>query len=268
MPSNNAPEYLSVNKALWNGKTPHHVASDFYDMPSFLAGGSSLTEVELGLLGDVKGKSILHLQCHFGKDTLSLARMGAQVTGIDLSDVAIVKARELNEGLGLDAAFICTDLYSLPEVLNEKFDIVYTSYGTMCWLPDLDKWASVISQFLKPGGSFVFVEFHPVLWMFDDDFSGVKYSYFNTGAIVETPAGTYADFNAAIQMEEIIWNHSQAEVIQALLNKQLQLVSLAEYDESPYPCFKEVTEKRPGYYQIKGFEGKLPMVYALKMIKA
>ena len=259
------PDYIKVNKELWNGKTPHHVKSSFYNMAPFLAGATSLNDIELGLLGDVKGKTILHLQCHFGKDSLSLARMGAKVTGIDFSEEAIAKARELNTELGLDAEFICSDVYSLGDVLTRQFDIIYTSYGVICWLPDMGKWAGIVRQFLKPGGHFVFVEFHPAVWMFDDEYKFVKYGYFNGGPIIETPAGTYADFNASIQLQEITWNHHLGEVLGALLDQQLQLLSFTEYDSSPYPCFPEITECAPGRYQIKGLEGKIPMVYALKM---
>src|ERR1700748_3023902 len=144
----NIPQnYKEINKEAWNKKTAVHVDADFYDVPAFLNGKNSLHTTELNLLGNVKGKSILHLQCHFGLDTLSLARMGAKVTGIDLSDKAIAKARELNTKLGLDATFICCDIYDLPQNLNEKFDLIFTSYGVLGWLPDLQKWAAVIDHF-------------------------------------------------------------------------------------------------------------------------
>jgi 2-polyprenyl-3-methyl-5-hydroxy-6-metoxy-1,4-benzoquinol methylase len=185
--------YLEMNRAGWNAKTPVHVNSAFYDMPGFLAGNTSLKDLELGLLGDVKGKRVLHLQCHFGQDSLSLARMGAHVTGVDFSDVAIEKATSLAAELQLDATFIHSDVYSLKEHLSGSFDIVFTSYGTIGWLPDLKLWADIVQYFLKPGGQFVMVDFHPVVWMFDERFQSVTYSYFNTGPIVERSEGTYAD---------------------------------------------------------------------------
>jgi 2-polyprenyl-3-methyl-5-hydroxy-6-metoxy-1,4-benzoquinol methylase len=154
--------YLEVNRNSWNNRVEAHLKSEFYDMEGFMKGNSSLNEIELKLLGDVKGKSILHLQCHFGQDSISLSRMGARVTGIDLSDKAIQKAEEIAKATQTDAKFICCDLYNLPKHLDEKFDIVFTSYGTIGWLPDMDKWAKIVSQYLKPGGQFVFVEFHPV----------------------------------------------------------------------------------------------------------
>ena len=261
-------DYVATNKALWNEKTKHHVTSDFYRNERFMAGATSLNDLELGLLGDVQGKSILHLQCHFGQDSLSLARMGAKVTGIDLSDAAIAQARKMNDELGLDAEFICTDIFKLPEVLDRQFDIVFTSYGTICWLPDMAKWAAIVGKYVKQGGMFIFAEFHPALWMFDNHFKYIQYSYFNKQEIQEVESGTYADQDAPINLNSVTWNHDQAEVIQNLLDQQLKLVKFAEYDYSPYACFPETVEIAPRKYQIPGMEGKLPMVYALKMIKS
>src|SRR5690606_26113745 len=147
-------------------------------MDGFMYGKSSLKSIELDLLGDVSGKSILHLQCHFGQDTLSLSRMGAKVTGVDLSDNAIKIAQALTKKLNADAEFICCDLYDLPNHLNKTFDIGFTSYGTITWLRDLDKWAAVVSKFLKPEGKLVFAEFHPVVLMFDDAFEKNEYDHF------------------------------------------------------------------------------------------
>ena len=156
-------DYFNINKSLWNGKTAIHVKSDFYDVESFKKGKSSLNFIELEALGDVKGKSILHLQCHFGLDTLSWARLGANVTGVDFSDKAIDYARSLNSELGLNAKFILSNVYDLKNNLDEKFDIVFTSYGTIGRLPDLNRWADVVSHFLKPGGTFFMVEFRNVV---------------------------------------------------------------------------------------------------------
>lgn len=257
-------DYLQVNKALWDEKTQHHVNSDFYGMDTFLAGKSSLNDIELELLGDVKGRSILHLQCHFGQDTLSLARMGATTTGADFSTQAIKKARELNEQLGLNSEFICTDIYDLPNKLDKQFDIVFTSYGTIGWLPDLHKWASVVSHYVKPGGFFLIVDFHPVMWMFSNDFSKIQYSYFNREAIVETLEGTYADRGADIKMKEIGWNHDLSEIMQNLIDAGLNITTFKEVDYSPYNCFHNMVETNKGQYHINGMERKLPMVYAIK----
>jgi 2-polyprenyl-3-methyl-5-hydroxy-6-metoxy-1,4-benzoquinol methylase len=175
--------YIEINRSAWNHKTEIHIASDFYDHANFMKGTSSLKSIELDLLGDLRGKSILHLQCHFGQDSISLQRMGAQVTAVDFSDKAIESARKFAEETQADVRFICCDIYDLPQHLNETFDIVFTSYGAIGWLPDLNRWASIVSHFLKSQGSFIFVEFHPVVWMFDDDFTEVRYAYMNNGPI-------------------------------------------------------------------------------------
>ncbi len=143
--------------------------------------------------------------------------MGAEVTGVDLSDQAIQRARELAQKTNLDAKFINCDLYDLPNHLNDEFDIVYTTYGTIGWLPDLNKWGQIVSRFLKPGGRLIFVEFHPVVWMFDNEFSKVDYNYFNSGPIVETETGTYANRDADLTLEYVMWNHGLGEVITSLL---------------------------------------------------
>lgn len=256
-------EYLDINKKSWNAKTEIHLNSDFYDVAGFLAGKSSLNDIELNLLGDVSGKKILHLQCHFGQDSLSLARLGAHVTGVDLSDKAIESARQLSEKMATPATFICCDVFDLPNHLDEKFDIVFTSYGTIGWLPDLGKWANIVQRFLKPEGKFVFVEFHPVLWMFDDDFKSVAYNYCNSGPIVETLSGTYAEKEAPISQQYVMWNHGISEVVNSLIKNNLRINSLTEFDYSPYNCFRHTIEFEPKKFRIEHFGNKIPMVYAI-----
>lgn len=261
-------DYLKQNKQLWNQRTAIHFKSDFYDVDGFIKSRNSLNQIERGLLGDLSGKSILHLQCHFGMDTLSLANAGAMVTGIDLSDVAIEKAKELNQKLNLHAEFICCNVYEVPEVVNKQFDIVFTSYGTIGWLPDLNKWATVISKSLKPGGLFLIVEFHPVLWMFDDNIKEIKYAYFKKDKIIETETGTYADKNAAIENNiSVTWNHSLDEVISALMHAGLKIELFKEYDYSPYNIFLNGVESAKGKFMVRDLEGKLPLVYAVKARK-
>jgi len=256
-------DYKDINKDAWNKRTDVHVTSSFYDLDGFLKGASSLQATELNLLCDIKGKSVLHLQCHFGMDSLSMARMGAAVTGVDLSDKAIAKATELNETLGLDAKFICCDLYDLDKNLNETFDIVFTTYGTIGWLPDLEKWANLIQHFLKPDGKLVFVEFHPVVWMFDNKFEKVDYSYFNKATIIDSSTGTYTDRNAAIEYTEISWNHSLDEVFSALLHHGIRIEQFKEYDFSHYNCFSDLKQTAPGQYQHINLAGKIPMMYSI-----
>ncbi|MBS1925882.1 MAG: class I SAM-dependent methyltransferase, partial [Bacteroidetes bacterium] len=163
--------------------------------------------------------------------------------------------------------FICCDLYALPANLNKQFDVVFTSYGTIGWLPNLDKWAAVISKFLKPGGQFVFVEFHPVVWMFDDDFEKIGYRYFNSGAIVETENGTYADRSANIEQQSVTWNHSISEVLNSLIRNGLEINAFDEFDYSPYNCFKHTVEFEPGKYRIKHLDNKIPMLFSLRATK-
>lgn len=263
----NAENYIFINQQSWDIKTDIHIQSAFYDVEGFINGNNSLKDIELKLLGDVSGKSILHLQCHFGQDSLSLARMGANVTAVDFSEKAIQRAKELANTINVAAEFICCNIYDLPSYLNKQFDIVFTSYGTIGWLPDVDNWAKIVSRFLKPGGDFVFVEFHPVVWMFDDEFEKIGYNYFNTGPIVETYNGTYADQSAPISQEYVMWNHGMGEVIQSLVTNQLSITSMEEFNYSPYNCFRHTIEYAPGKFRIHKLEDKIPMVYALKARK-
>ncbi len=265
--SKSMDNYISINKDSWNAKVEPHLKSDFYFVDEFLQGRSSLNSIELDLLGDIRGKKILHLQCHFGQDSISLSRMGAEVTAVDFSDKAIAAAKDMAKQCGTNTRFVLSDVYDLPNVLDEKFDLVYTSYGTIGWLPDLDRWAKVISHFLKPGGRLVFVEFHPIIWMFDDDFTFIKYSYFNEGPIVETNQGTYADRNADIVKQHITWNHPTSEVLTCLVSNGLDLKVYNEYDWSPYGCFPHNEEFEKGKFRIPQLGNKVPYVFSLVAVK-
>ena len=259
--------YIEKNKQSWNKRLESHLKSDFYDLEGFLKGKTSLNNIELDLLGDIRGKDILHLQCHFGQDTISLGRLGANVTGVDLSDKAIESAIELSEKTKTEATFICCNIYDLPQHLDKQFDIVFTSYGTIGWLPDLDKWASIISNQLKPNGKLVFVEFHPVVWMYDDNFDKIEYSYFKSDAIIEMENGTYADRDANYTIETITWNHAMSEVVNSLIKNGLEINSLDEFDYSPYNCFNKTVEFEAKKYRIKHLDNKIPMVYSIKATK-
>lgn len=260
-------DYKKINKTAWNLKADVHIRSGFYGNEAFLQGGSSLKSIERDILGDIAGETILHLQCHFGQDSISLSRLGAKVTGIDLSDRAIDHARAMAAELADDTKFIGSDVYDLPNVLDEKFDIVFTSYGVIGWLPDMEKWARVIAHFLKPGGRFIMAEFHPVVWMFDDDFKTVAYNYFNTGEIVEQMEGTYADRKANIEYTTVCWNHSLSEVIGSLIRAGIRIGRFEEFDYSPYDCFRHTLRIEKDKYRIRHLDDKLPMVYALEGIK-
>ena len=257
-------QYFAANKELWNKRTAIHIGSEFYNVPDFLEGKSSLNQIELNELGDVRDKKILHLQCHFGMDSLSLARMGAQVTGVDLSDAAIEQAKKLSEDAGVEARFICCNAFDLREHLDEQFDIVFTTYGVLGWLPDLERWAEIVAHCLKPGGFLYLAEFHPIVWMFDESFKEIKYHYHNEEVIATETQGTYTDREANISNEEYGWNHSLSEVINCLIEQGLNISFLNEYNYSPYNCFNNTVQGSDGYWRIKGMENKIPMVYSLK----
>jgi len=264
---NQFDQYFEANKDLWNQRTAVHKDSTFYDLARFKAGTNVLTPIELNEIGDVKDRSLLHLQCHFGMDTMSFSRLGAKCIGVDLSDDAVKLAREINNELKLDAKFVCCNVYDTSEFVKEQFDIVFTSYGTIGWLPDLDPWAKVICERLKPGGFFYIAEFHPVVWIFDDEFTHVKYYYDNRELIVTENEGTYTDRDADIKGKEYSWNHSISEVLNALINAGLKIDFFNEHMYSPYPCFRNVVESEKDRWHIKGMEGKIPMVYSLRASK-
>lgn len=256
-------DWFDNNRQLWNSKTFVHKESAFYNLEGFRHTRDSLNAIEIEELGDVEGKHLLHLQCHFGMDSLSWAARGAHVTGVDFSDEAITLANELKEELSIEAEFVQSNLYDLPEALSREFDIVFTSYGTIGWLPDLERWASVIRRFLKPGGVFYMVDFHPVVWMFDEDFTHVKYPYHNAGVIAEESEGTYADRSAPIRHLSYGWNHSISEILNSLIHNGIEIRFFNEHTYSPYPCFNNVVKGSDGCYRIAGMEGKIPMLYSL-----
>jgi SAM-dependent methyltransferase len=258
--------FFEANREGWNLRTGVHIESSFYNVETWKKGGSSLTAIETEEVGSVKGKKLLHLQCHFGQDTLSWARLGASVTGCDLSDKAIDYARRLAVEVGEEARFVCCNVLDLPQHLDDQFDIVFTSYGVIGWLPDLKPWAKVVAHFLKPGGFFYMAEFHPVLWMLDDSMQHLKYAYHNAGVIETEQSGTYANRYADIQFKEYGWNHSLSEVLNCLLSEGLKLDFLNEYPYSPFNCFDRMVKGTDGNYRIEGLEDIVPMVYSIKMV--
>jgi ubiquinone/menaquinone biosynthesis C-methylase UbiE len=260
--------FFEANRLLWNEKTTVHLKAAFYEMDKFMAGGDLLKPEELEALGDVSGKTLLHLQCHFGQDTLAWARRGAVVTGIDLSDEAIDQANRLKDELGLDATFIRCNIYDLPQHLDGQFDIVFTTYGAIPWLPDLEGWADIVARYLKPGGTFFHAEFHPTFYMFNFDTWQVQYSYFgNPEPYMEIVEGTYADRNADLRRAEYFWNHSLAETIQPLIDRGLRLIRMQELPHLYWNCFPNMVEVEPGKYMVKGYERKMPLTFTVHMEK-
>lgn len=260
--------FFEANRELWNKRTTVHKDTDFYDVKGFLEGRNVLTPIEMAeIANEVSGKSLLHLQCHFGMDTLCFARLGAEVTGVDLSDEAIAEAQQLAEKASIKADFVCCNVYDTRQHISKTFDIVFTSYGTIGWLPDLNNWAKVISESLNKGGVFYMADFHPVLWMFDDEMKSFKYPYYNKEVIITTSQGTYADTTADIGKKEYGWNHSISEILNALITNGLEIQVFNEHYYSPYNCFQNTVEIAPDRWQIKGLEGIIPMVYSIRAVK-
>ena len=268
-------KYIEANRAHWNEVTPIHEGSAFYDIESFKAGRNTLHRIELEAVGDVSGKSLLHLQCHFGQDTLSWARLGGKVTGVDISDDSIALARSLADELRIDAHFIRSNVYDLPQALSGIFDIVFSSYGCLLWLPDMQSWANVVSHFLRPGGTFFMVEFHPVANIFDDERRDgrleVRYPYFNGGEPVEwLPDGTgsYADRDAVINTATYEWPHSLGEVVTALASSGLRIEHLHEFRHSVYQHLAIMQQGDDGMWCLPDKTDSVPLMYSIKASKS
>lgn len=254
-------DYLNINKEAWDKRTKIHVGSKFYDVEAFKDGKSSLNTVELEQVGNVKGKKLLHLQCHFGQDTLSWARQGATVTGVDLSTEAIEQANELKSTLGLEATFVANDIYQFGNENTEKFDIVFTSYGVLCWLPDLNHWAKTIANSLTTNGEFHLVEFHT----FNDLLCG--YSYFPQSEPDVEDEGTYTENCDGTKSKLVTWAHSLSEVINALISAGLRIDNFKEYPYSPYNCFEGLELVSEQGYQMLHKGQQVPLLYSIKALK-
>ena len=263
-----AEKYFNTNKATWNDKVKVHAKSDMYDLEAFKKGKSSLMPYEIEGLGNVEGKSLLHLQCHFGQDTLSWSRMGAKCTGIDLSDEGIKLAKSLNTDLGLTANFVCCNVLDTSKFIKDTFDIVYTSYGVIGWLPDLKPWGQMIAERLKKGGVFYIAEFHPIIWMFDylEDKPQMRYGYMQDEVIYEEYEGTYADEGSKMMSKEYGWNHGLGEVVSALTEAGLHIEYLKEFDESPYNVLPDLIKTESGMYVTK--EKLYPLIFTIKATKS
>ncbi len=263
----NKSKYFETNKVTWNNKVKVHANSDMYNLEGFKNGSSSLMPYELDALGDVNGKSLLHLQCHFGQDTLSWSRMGAKCTGVDLSDEGIKLAKQLNDELKLDAEFVCCNVLDTSKHVKAEFDIVFTSYGVIGWLPDLKPWGKMIAERLKKGGTFFMAEFHPIVWMFDylEDKPIMKYGYMQDEVIYEEYEGTYADEESKMISKEYGWNHGLSEVVNALTDAGLHIEYLNEYDESPYDVLPNLKETDSGMFVTK--DKLYPLIFTLKAVK-
>ncbi len=238
-----------------------------YDLDGFKKGKSSLNFIELEELGDVSGKSLLHLQCHFGMDSLSWARLGARVTGVDFSEEAITLARSLSKELNIKARFIHCNVYDLRRVLEEEFDIVYTSYGVLCWLPDLGEWGRITHHFLEKNGIFYMVEFHPIRSMFDDE-GQMKEPYFHSDKPIRYEGtGTYADPSAPFHHVTYEWLHSLADIVNALVAAGLNIEFLHEFPFSVYDDCPWLVQREDGLWYHKNKDIKAPMTFSVKARK-
>jgi SAM-dependent methyltransferase len=257
--------FTQTNRELWNGWARLHLRSTFYDVSGFKAGKSSLMPIELAEMGDVAGKSLLHLQCHFGMDTLSWARLGARVTGVDLSDEAIRIARSLSDELRTPARFICSDLFDLPRSLDERFDVIFTSYGVLCWLSDLSRWAEVVAQYMSPGGVFYMVEFHPIYNMLDDkDGTRLSYDYFQAPEPERfEEQGSYADRDTDFRHAGYAWAHGMGDIVTALVSAGLRIDYLHEFPYSVYNVTEWLEEREPGKFAVRGQTGSIPLLFSL-----
>lgn len=260
---------MHANRRWWDCATPVHYRSRSYDVEGFRQGASSLLPLERGEMGEVRGKSLLHLQCHFGLDTMSWARMGAAVTGVDFSPQAIATARRLSDELGIPARFIESNVYDLPEVLEERFDIVYTGYGAICWLPDLDRWAKTIARFLRPGGTFYIVEGHPYSDLIDDDVTdrvALKGAYLgNRGPIRVDSPDTYTDSDGPLEVQTTYeWDHPLSEVLNAVISAGLRLEWV---HESPLGFFRRhplMERREDGHWLFPEGVSGLPLTFSLR----
>ena len=265
-------KYVKGNLKHWNEITPIHQRSELYRLKEFKSGKmkTALKPIELEELGDVKGKSLLHLQCHFGMDTLSWAKLGAKVTGIDFSDTAIASARALSKEMNIPARFIQTDIYELTNVLKGKFDIVFTSYGVLTWLPDLKHWGQIVARYMKKGGTFYIIEEHPILHIFDNskdvmDFK-VAYSYFQGSDPTRwEPDGDYANKEALLVNPSYEWTYKFSDVINSLTEAGLKIEFVHEFpvDAYPWSSFTEKLDKN--WWHVKG--DQVPLLFSLKATK-
>ena len=265
------------NQRLWEAWTAVHAAGEFYDLDGFRAGGIRLRDDEVEAVGDVRGRSLLHLQCHFGIDTLSWARLGATVTGADFSPAAIRLAREIAADLGIaDARFVESNLYDLPANLDGVFDVVYTSRGVLGWLPDIRGWAEVVAHFVAPGGRFYISEIHPVAQVFENEGVGpgelrLAYPYWeHPDPLVFEVQGSYADPTADVgEQREHGWDHGLGEIVTALIDAGLRLEWLRESPELDWGAdFLVETEPGSGRYRLPPeTAGELPLMFSLLATK-
>jgi SAM-dependent methyltransferase len=258
------------NRAWWDERTPIHLAGDFYDVEGFKAGRDPIQPFEVAELGPVHERSLVHLQCHFGLDSLGWARRGARVTGLDFSQPAIDAATGLAAELGLDAEFVCADVYDALHALGgRRFEIVYTGQGALNWLPDLERWAATVAGLLEPGGVLYLSEFHPVTWGFGDDDLTLEYDYFPdpAGATFEE-SGTYADLGAkTVHNRTTEWPHPLGDIVSAVIAAGLRLEFLHEQDYTLFPRWPFLEKHGFDEFRFPAGQPRLPLMFSLRAVR-
>ena len=271
-------EHRDLNLAQWDERAAAHAASPGYAVERFAADLAHLSEVvrfDLPLLGDVEGLRGVHLQCHIGTDTVSLARLGARMTGLDFSPRSVEQARRLAAAAGADVDFVVSDLYAAPEVLPEGgFDLVFTGVGALCWLPDVRRWANVVARLLAPGGRLFLREGHPVLWALDDSRGdgvvALEYPYFERAEpTFFDEEGTYVETDVTFRHTRTAeWNHGLGEIVTALLDEGLVLTGLVEHDSVPWEALPGLMESLPGKeWRLRDRPWRLPHSYTLQAVR-
>ena len=273
MDAEDANEYHRENREHWDDLAEIHPRTDFYDVASFLEGASSLLPLEREELGPLvcEGTTLLHLQCHFGMDTLSWAREGAEVVGVDFPGTAVETARELATQAGLDdrAEFLEIDVYDLPSELDREFDVVFTSYGVLTWLSDVGRWAEVVERFVAPGGTFYLAEDHPFTPCLDQESEPgtfrFAYPYFDGEHITFGIGVSYADPGADVEQTGTHeFSHSLGEILTALLGTDLRLEFVHEHPWSEFRQFEGMEADEAGQWWLPDLEHDLPFVFSVR----
>jgi SAM-dependent methyltransferase len=259
-------EWFDANRRMWDERVPIHVASDFYDLAGFKAGDITLRPFEVTEVGSVIGQDLVHLQCHFGLDTLSWARLGARVTGLDFSPTAIAAARQVAAETGLAATFVEGNVYDAPALLGRQYDVVYTGLGALCWLPDLERWADVVVALTRPGGSAYVAEFHPFTDVFgDDDLSVVRPYFQGPEPTVWDQPGTYADLDAHTRHNvSYDWTHPVSDVLDVLARRGLVLERFREHDYTLFPRWRFLERAGRDTYRLPAGMPSLPLMYSVR----
>jgi SAM-dependent methyltransferase len=259
---------LAANRANWDDRTDVHVRSQFYDVDAWLRDAPGPRRRELEALGDVTGRTLVHLQCHFGLDTLQFARAGASVTGLDFSSTAIDAAREIAHRAELDdrATFVCANVYDAVDALDgATFDIVYVSLGALTWLPSVDRWAEQAAALVKRGGRLFLHESHPFAWALGDDGRRVEHTYFEEpDPHVDDSGVTYTDADRPLEHQRTYeWNHSLGEITTALMVRGLRIDQLTEHDWTVCPQFPWLERGPDDMWVIPEGRPRIPLTYTI-----